>query len=256
MLTFRSAQYIFTQYNQSIYTLFWNENLISLDENKQSSNYCLYSVSDGKIMQHNINLSTGGLNLSNLNTDTVKSVDFYREIIHLTNDNNNDNTDIENGDSLSATNKKEFEHGITEFSVLKIDVNVESKSGYYFLIGKYDGSIELFMIDRQKVMKICTFFNHQKLITRLKFNKTIYKSDQTDLLLASGSNDTNVIIIDFQSLIQELDQKMKANESVKLFSKYKHKLVGHKDRITGLSWSINFNSNLLASCSYDSTVQV
>ncbi len=227
--------------------------MLSLEENKQSTIYYLYSVSDGKIMQHNINLSAGGLNLSNLNTDTVKSIDFYREIIDLSDDNNNKTK--ENNNSLTSY-RKEFEHGITEFTALKINKNVDSKISYYILIGKYDGSIELFIKDNEKVIKMCTFFNHQKLITRLKFNKNIYTADQTDILLASGSNDSNVIIIDFQSLIQELDQKLTENEPLKLFSKYKHKLVGHKDRITGLSWSINFNSNLLVSCSYDSTVQV
>jgi WD40 repeat protein len=203
-------------------------------------------------MQHNVNLSNG--NLSTLNTDTVRSVDFYREIIDLTDDNNNKTK--ENSDLSTTTYRKEFEHGITEFSLLKIDKNVDSKTGYYLLIGKYDGSIELFLKDHQKTIKMCTIFNHQKLITRLKFNKTSYSTDQTDIFLASGSNDTNVIIIDFQSLIQELDQKLKENECLKLFSKYKHKLIGHKERITGLSWSVNFNSNLLVSCSYDSTVQV
>jgi WD40 repeat protein len=39
----------------------------------------------------------------------------------------------------------------------------------------------------------------------------------------------------------------------KFFSKFVHKFIGHKERITGLSWSAN---NLLASCSFDSTVQI
>jgi WD40 repeat protein len=71
-------------------------------------------------------------------------------------------------------------------------------------------------------------------------------------LLASGSNDFNVIIVDFAYIISEVEAKKLSSDS-KFFSKFVHKFIGHKERITGLSWSTN---NLLASCSFDSTVQI
>ena len=71
-------------------------------------------------------------------------------------------------------------------------------------------------------------------------------------MLASGSNDFNVIIVDFANIITEVEDKKLSSDS-KFFSKFVHKFIGHKERITGLSWSAN---NLLASCSFDSTVQI
>lgn len=67
--------------------------------------------------------------------------------------------------------------------------------------------------------------------------------------MASGSNDFNVIIVDFSKIIGESESNQK------YFSQFKHKLTGHKERITGLDWS-KIDQSLLVSCSYDSTVQV
>ena len=73
-------------------------------------------------------------------------------------------------------------------------------------------------------------------------------------LIATGSNDFNVIIIDFERLLAKTD--VEQNIDMKFYADFKHKLVGHKERITGLSWSNREDFNMLASCSYDATVQV
>ena len=119
-----------------------------------------------------------------------------------------------------------------------------------FTIGKFDGSIDLYRLllsasDNNRVSKLCTLLNHNKLITRIKWNKN-------GSCLASGSNDFNVIIVDFKLLVERF---VNATETPNLISNYKHKLVGHRERITGLSWNIH-DENLLGSCSYDGTVQV
>lgn len=58
-------------------------------------------------------------------------------------------------------------------------------------------------------------------------------------------------MIDLEQLAEEASKK----SNQKLFAQFKSKLVGHKERITSLSWS-QFDPQLLVSCSYDLTVQV
>lgn len=94
-------------------------------------------------------------------------------------------------------------------------------------------------------------FNHQKLITCAKWNKRINHN-----LLATGSNDFSVIIVDFEALIDEIKAKCPEKSDLQFYAKFKHKLIGHKERVTSLSWSNHEEFNMLASCSYDGTVQV
>ena len=270
----RPAQYIYTGYNQSVYTLLWSDALLpdeesspakTIDTNKKVANYFyLYSVSDGKIMRHQM-LFVGGSGGTIVSAD-VQTKNFYKELVTQTEkDADADADKTEESIVTNKSSKVNYEYGLTEFSVLKIESpssssNDEKRSDYFVAIGKFDGSTEIYrsFVREKKIRRLCTFFNHQKLVTCLKWNRNVYQLEQTspDVYLASGSNDFNVIIIDFKSLISEFDAN-KLKEDTKLFSKYKHRLVGHKERITGLSWSTNSaKENLLASCSYDSTVQV
>lgn len=245
----RPAQYLFTNYNQSVYTLLWCEQLIpdqySVEQNgqKKSNHFDLYSVADGKIMQHCVQSFSFGKESSS--SAIVASKNFYQDLKkHLEGEN--------------ETPGSSLEYGLTEFSVLKIEANsVEKKNDYFFAIGKFDGSMEIYrtFTNDKRIEKICTFFNHQKLVTCIKWNLTTYPNESNDheIYIASGSNDFNIILIDFKSLISESQHKV---QNQNFYSKYKHKLVGHKERITSLSWAKSSNVNLLASCSYDSTVQV
>ena len=75
----RPAHYIFTGYNQSVYTLLWCEPLLPDDSaSSKRHNFHLYSVSDGKIMQHHT--ATSNLSSSNVTAEAIKSSNFYTEI--------------------------------------------------------------------------------------------------------------------------------------------------------------------------------
>ena len=208
------ANYLFSNYYQSIYTLIWSLPLKSkVDVIDSKNSHVLYSVADGKIMQHSFKFA------SQNNVSNIENINFYELI----------NNEMDKGLI-----------GLTELALFNDIAN-----GYtYFTIGKSDGSIELYRLDENRVSKLCTFLNHNKLITIIKWNKN-------GSYLGSGSNDFNVVIIDFKSLVDRLN----STENLKLISNFKHKLAGHQERITGLSWSVH-NENLLASCSYDGTVQV
>jgi WD40 repeat protein len=168
-------------------------------------------------MQHSFKFSQNGVS-------NIETINFY-DAIKI-------NLDLSN----------EVDCGLTELAINNSDSNT---AVVYFTIGKFDGSIELYKKTDNQLIKLCTFLNHNKLVTIIKWNKN-------SSLLASGSNDYNVIVIDFKALIESLNN---TNSNLKLISKYKNKLIGHRERITGLSWSIH-DECFLASCSYDSTVQV
>lgn len=204
--TNKHAVYVYSDYNQSVYTLVWAP-LIFQEQKSSSFQLALFSVADGKIMQHNIKIS---------NLSQTESIELYKEL-----------------------NLSKDSSGLTEISISN-----QNNNELYFAIGKFDGSIELFKQKDIQTLKLCTFLNHNKLITVMKWNKN-------GSLLASGSNDHNIMIIDFNEVLNS-DQ---LNENLNLIGKYKFKLSGHKERITGLCWN-NHSENLLASCSYDSTVQV
>ena len=231
----------------------FNKEKTTNENEKQSNNgWCLYSVSDGKLMQHKIQFANGGSSL--IASSEINATNFYKE---LTTRIEFENSKLQEEPKLTKTN---CEYGVTEFSVLKIETNENKLSLFYhyLAVGKFDGSVEIFRSNSKDniIERVCSFFNHQKLITCLKWNKSIYKLSDTNskLLLASGSNDFNIIIIDFKNVIEEYEEKN--NQDSKFISKFLHKLCGHKERITALSWSVNSTSNLVASCSYDSTVQI
>lgn len=203
-------------------------------QKKQTSNFVLYSVAEGKIMQHSFRLIQHGT-VSNCET-----INFYNELKARISINEAESS------VQSETTNQQVDTGLTEIAILNANSNI-----VYFTIGKFDGSIELYKCnyDNNQLYKLCTLLNHNKLITIIKWNIN-------SNYMASGSNDFNVIIVDFKLLIESLiDKNDKNNANLKFISKYRHKLVGHKERITGLSWSLH-NENMLASCSYDSTVQV
>lgn len=228
-----------------------NEEKLTNDNGSKKNNYFhLYSVSDGKLMQHQVNFLNSGSSMI-VNAE-IQTKNFYKDLMTLT-----DQEELEKLDHIKLKSNNDF--GVTEFSILKIECNNSDENYHYFAIGKFDGSIEIYRAFPRDnyIAKVCTFFNHQKLITILKWNKSTFVIEEnteanSDLFLASGSNDFNVIIVDFKNIINEFEKKMISKDS-KFFSKYAYKLVGHKERITGLSWSTN---NLLASCSFDSTVQI
>ena len=226
----KEAILIYTGFNQSIYTLVWSQDLLNseLDVDLSKKNY-LYSVADGKIMLHYVQSIVFGKD--SMSPDKVKSINFYNFLKNKLNE--------------EETNS---EYGLTEFSILKI-----KSGGNFFCIGKFDGSIECYKSQYNEVTKICILFNHQKLVTCIKWNAEEYdESLNKPIYMASGSNDFNVIIVDFDEI---LEQNKRSNIPVNLYSKYKFKLEGHKERITCLSWCKSLNS-MLASSSYDSTVQV
>ena len=139
------------------------------------------------------------------------------------------------------------EYGLTEFAILDF-----TDEACYFMIGKFDGSIELYKKqNKSDIVLVCSLFNHQKLITCIKHKKNM--SETGSNLIASGSNDYNIVILDFDKLITDLNA---SNATNLVFGKFKHKLIGHKERITCLSWSKHESLNTLASASYDGTVQV
>ncbi|CAF1058444.1 unnamed protein product, partial [Brachionus calyciflorus] len=236
MSTSKPANYIYTNYNQSVYTLLWCEDLLGDEENNNeetSRKFNLYSVADGKIMQHC--LRSVSFSKENLNTENIKSLNFYKSLSKIINEEKSESS---------------IDYGLTEFSVLSI----KETNDFYFCIGKFDGSIEVYKKENRQVKKLCCLFNHQKLVTYIKWNVSTFDLNKNEpVYLASGSNDFNVIIVDFKHLINEVDQ---VERSINFYSKYKHKLIGHKERITGLNWCQSLDSNLLASCSYDSTVQI
>ena len=250
MVAQRPAQYIYTGYNQSVYTLVWSINLTSQIEecsrgdklewrSKKKCSY-LYSVADGKLMQHSIHLLGGSGSTGLIANAECKSINFYNKL-------------IEECERIK-TAEAGLEYGLTEFSVFN-----RNERAIYFMIGKFDGSIELYKKSlvaeeesyESSVVKMCTLYNHQKLVTCIKWSR---HQPIEACLIASGSNDFNVIIMDFNSLIGEIEAK--DQNDLKFFARFKHKLVGHKERITSLCWSTYEQCNLLASCSYDSTVQV
>jgi len=232
----RPAQFIYTSYNQSVYTLLWSVPLILTDQDDQSK-LALYSVADGKITQHNIQFSSAGNSI--VNADCL-SINLYSELTESVKNLK------EEQKTIGKTNKTNgIEYGLTEFIIL----DFTSNETCYFMIGKFDGSIELYKRENKiDFILLCSLFNHQKLITCIK-----HKNHMGSNLIASGSNDFNVVILDFDKLITDLNT---ADVSNLLFGKFKHKLIGHKERITCLSWSKHESLNTLASASYDGTVQV
>ncbi|RNA10724.1 gem-associated 5 [Brachionus plicatilis] len=217
----KPAYYIYTSFNQSVYTLVWSEDLLNTEQDEDTSKkYNLFSVSDGKIMQHYVQSFS-------LGKDSLSPDNFLKNLLNE-----------------EETNS---EYGLTEFSVLKI-----KGGGNIFCIGKFDGSIECYKSLSNKVSKICSLFNHQKLITCMRWNADEYdEGSEQPVYLASGSNDFNVIVVEFNQILNQFND---SNTTINVYSKYKLKLEGHKERITCLSWCKGLNS-LLASCSYDSTVQ-
>ena len=202
------------------------------DESVNSKTFALFSVADGKITQHCVRF-LGGQAADGMIAD-VKNLNLYDEI---------------KSDETEAS-------GVTELAVFQS----KKRNRLFFMIGKFDGSIELYALvsDSCEVQKLCTLYNHQKLITCIKWSK-MDDSDGSNLV-ASGSNDFNVVVLDFDSVLEEIEKKKNEQEEnkkldLKFFAKYKHKLCGHRERITGLSWSRS-REHLLASCSYDATVQV
>jgi WD40 repeat protein len=223
------------------------------------ASYALYSVADGKIMQHSIQFSSG----NNIQPQNIQTVNFFKEVTRFMSERASPLPSTENAPLaepelaqglLGKKNMFEQANGLTEFSVLKYD-----EQSYFFAIGKFDGSIEVYqsLLAENKLRRLGTFFNHQKLVTIIKWNKPAYASKNNEMtLMASGSNDHNIVVVDFGSFVSELESEQFAKLDLKLFSKYKHKLSGHKERITSISWSVSNGSNVLASCSYDCTVQV
>lgn len=260
----RSAQYIYSNFNQSVYTLVWSSPIIQLEpvtpkpqDNRselawrsskpsKSSSYALYSVADGKIIQHNMQFLGSGSGGMIVNSN-YKSLNLYNKILEDYDPNN------EAKQGTEALSKANLEYGLTEFSVLMPDKSDQDQGTVYFIIGKFDGSMEIFKkslhVNNVAITKLCTFFNHQKLVTCSKWNNR-------KNLIASGSNDYSVIVLDFESLLEEIKVKFEGQSDLKFYSKFKHKLVGHRERITGMSWSSYEAFNMLASCSYDATVQV
>lgn len=223
----KGACFVYTGFNQSVYTLVWSQDLLNTNSDVDlSKKLYLYSVADGKIMLHYVQSIVFGKDA--LSPDNVKSINFYKFLKNILNE-----------------EESNSEYGLTEFSVLRI-----KSGGNFFCIGKFDGSIECYKSQNDQVTKICILFNHQKLVTCIKWNADEY--DESSIYMASGSNDFNVIIVEFQEI---LEQSKSSNSPINLYSKYKFKLEGHKERITCLSWC-KTTRTMLASSSYDSTVQV
>lgn len=186
-------------------------------------------------MQHSFQFSSG----NTIQSQSIKSVNFYQELKEFLKIEET-GTDIANG--------------LTEFAIIRDD-----QKRMYFAVGKFDGSIEIYQSIQEKkvVRRLCSYFNHQKLVTIIKWSQSVFSTAQaSSVLMASGSNDTNVIVIDFADLIQSFEANSYNSSDLKLFSKQKFKLAGHKERITSLSWAKSNQVNILASSSFDSTVQV
>lgn len=229
-----------------------------------SSSYALYSIADGKIMQHNMRISSHSI-VHGMNSEHVN---VYTELKKLI------------GSEIET--EKMDQAGLTELAFLQVDASKDEQQtkSLIFAIGKYDGSIEVYysyhkeqeeLAHQSTIRKLFTLYNHQKLITCMKWNRhhtnrfglNELDSESSSLLLASGSNDFNVIVVDIKAILKDIlifDKSGQLNErnfDLKFFNKFKYKLAGHKERITCLNWCISSqNKSLLASSSYDSTVQV
>lgn len=237
--------------------LAWRKTTPSSKSNKAPT-FALYSVADGKIIQHNIQFQSGQGMTVNPNS---QSLNLYNRLLNVIGQRTLKESDESNPDSEiganSLRNKTNFEYGLTEFSVLIPNKTTDHRQYpglIYFVVGKFDGSMEMFKKTRiegkDTITRLCTLYNHQKLITCSKWNKR-----EVPDLIATGSNDFNVIIIDFKQMVAEIE-KASEQTDLKFYGKFRHKLVGHRERITSLSWSSREDFNMLASCSYDSTVQV
>ena len=179
----------------------------------------------------------------------TQTINFYNELVNTCGD--------KNGCEESTTSNDRFAYGnLTELATLQYD-----ETSYFIAVGKFDGSIEIYLISvsslqQQTSRRLCTYFNHQKLVTNIRWNRAKYSRGEV-VLMASGSNDFNVVLVDFGALVASHEpNSFEAKLDAKLFSNFKHKLIGHRERITGLNWSSLNGVNLIASCSYDCTVQV
>ena len=247
----------------------------------------LYSVADGKIMQHSVQFGGAATSVQ------CQTLNFYGELNNRLAYHALDPTLTSGGAQQKPFGASgALEYGLTEFAVLRVKTSGKRSDDCFFMVGKFDGCVELFSkrsneCNEEIFTKLCTFYNHQKLVTCIKWScsvapehavKTIPQqkeelpeSKRMDIedemcLVASGSNDMNVIVIDFRAMIGEIEAKRDAHGArdgadgsqpfeLKYFAKFKHKLSGHKERITCLSWSRRGGA-LLVSASYDGTVQV
>jgi WD40 repeat protein len=226
-----------------------------------SQTFYLYSVADGQVMQHAVQVSSG----NTIVQQNCTTINFYSELNKILNNNNNFKVTENQTETINIINNKNLliQNGLTEFSALKFKDKENSSKNYLIAIGKFDGSIEIYQSlldnDKRLIKKLCALLNHQKLVTIIKFNSQILDLEKEDepVLMASGSNDYNIMLVDLKKLIlNQFEANNFQQIDFKLFSHFKHKLVGHKERITGLNWSKLNGKQVLASCSYDSTVQV
>ncbi|KAG9289192.1 hypothetical protein G9A89_022501 [Geosiphon pyriformis] len=115
--------------------------------------------------------------------------------------------------------------------------------GKYIAIGNKNGSIEVFELPSFKV--VYHFIGHHDCINRLQWNY----ADDSDSLLASGSNDCKIMIHDFSDMT-----KLSAIVSIPT-SSCKKILDKHHNGVSDLSWS-SVDHNKLVSASFDRTAIV
>ncbi|RWS30936.1 gem-associated protein 5-like protein [Leptotrombidium deliense] len=131
----------------------------------------------------------------------------------------------------------------------------------FLAVGNEDGTIELYENNRKdSLLKFVVVVQsiHTKLILCLRWHPFLVANGEStpglEFWLASGSHDTKVQIIDFKSVIDEIhgaeDPALPA-----VIVEPTRTLLAHTARVNSLAWS-PLKEGLLASCSYDNTVQI
>ncbi|XP_014677624.1 PREDICTED: gem-associated protein 5-like, partial [Priapulus caudatus] len=125
-------------------------------------------------------------------------------------------------------------------------------------VGNDDGSVQLFRPTALQL--VCTLQVHRKLINCLCWHPQFtHASDEVAPLacwLASGSNESNVVVYDLTELIGTAETETEgAIVAARTITECYRQLAGHATRITSLAWSPHVPGRL-ASVSYDGTAQV
>ncbi|RWS15669.1 gem-associated protein 5-like protein [Dinothrombium tinctorium] len=133
-------------------------------------------------------------------------------------------------------------------------------------VGNEDGTIELYEnSQKESILKLIVIVQsiHSKLILCLRWHPLAIYEERTnsnntkatsdlEFWLASTSHDTKIQIIDFRTALED---KRNDEFSPVIMVEPIRTLMGHIARVNSIAWS-TLREGYLASCSYDSTVQI
>ncbi|XP_076070667.1 gem-associated protein 5-like isoform X2 [Mytilus galloprovincialis] len=199
-------------HKRTVYVVSWGPQCIKT-EGTSSAAYFLYSIGDGVVMQH----------------DPYKLEDEAHDLNKL--------IEQSNGRKPRVPVRSEISWS-PDFSVVAI--------------GNDDGSIEILDLPDLKLRG--TVHVHKKLINAIvwhpQYTTTSSAGSPYNNLIATGSNESSINIIDLKPILADKDGK----ELLIITEPWKS-LRGHCHRITGLSWSTHCDG-FIASSSYDGQAMV